>query len=112
MKDNKSPRDEFSFELKVEHEVPADLGTTYANHLVVSRDKYGVFLNFFEICPPIIVGTKQERESQYAATGGKVVAKCVARIAVSQSRIPGLIRTLQTHSKSTAVDPTSEGSEE
>lgn len=92
-KDDNAP-DSDGISVPLEHVTPEDLPTVYANHVVVLRDKHDMFIQFFEVRPPIVLGGPVERRKQTEGIK-KLKATCVARIAIAPSRLPSLIEALQ-----------------
>jgi hypothetical protein len=67
------------------------LPSRYAHQLFVQSAEHEVVLAFFEVIPPILMGTVEE---QQAALSKGVKAECVARIAVSRERYPDFVRVM------------------
>lgn len=67
----------------------------FANHMMVQVDEFECHLSFYDIQPPIVQGTAEEKQEQLDRMTS-IPARCVARIVVSRERIPVLSLTLQS----------------
>ena len=67
----------------------------FANHMMVQVDEFECHLSFYEIQPPVIQGTPEEKKEQLDRLTS-IQARCVARVVVSRERVPGLVLTLQS----------------
>jgi hypothetical protein len=84
--------------LRIEFDVPADFPTKYASNLVVQFTEHDFTVTFFDIRPPLLVGTAEEKASQVAAME-KVKAAPLARIVIAASRMPEFVRVMQDNLK-------------
>ena len=73
---------------------PEGTASRYATNIVVQRQPHEYIISFFEVQHPILVGTREERETQLAQIGA-VPALCVARIIVAPDRFPKFVDALQ-----------------
>ncbi|NLE43846.1 MAG: DUF3467 domain-containing protein [Chloroflexi bacterium] len=73
--------------------VPGELVSRYATNFVVQHTENEFILSFFEAEAPILLGTPEENLATLQSIGS-VKARCVARIIVSPSRMPELIRIM------------------
>ena len=80
----------------LEWHVPDDLASHYATNFVVQHTDAEFILSFFEIVPPIVVGSEEERRAQIEKIPS-VRADCVARIIVSPQRLPDFLKAIQTN---------------
>ncbi len=80
-------------QVPIEWHIPEDLISGYATNMVVQHSEQEYVLSFFELLPPIILGTPQELEK--LDTMSSVRAECIARIIVSAERMPKFIQVLQ-----------------
>jgi len=95
-------------ELRLEHQFPEEFSlASFANHMVVQKDEHDFHISFFQITPPLIVGTESERREQ-AEKLQSIPAKCVARIVVAEGYLPRVIAALQAHLERTAKAAESE----
>ena len=77
----------------VEWHIPENVVTKYATNMVVQHSDQEFILSFFEILPPIILGTPQDLEK--LETLSSVRAECIARVIVSAERMPRFVQVLQ-----------------
>lgn len=81
--------------LPLEWHVPDDLVTRYANNLLIQHTEHEFILSFFEVMPPLTVGSPEEQAAQLQAIGA-VRAECVARVVVSADRIASFVEALRS----------------
>ena len=82
------------FILPIEWHVPEDVTGSYATNIVVHHTDNEFIIHFFEVQPPLVVGSPQEVRSELEQVKS-VRANCVARVIVSPARMPDFINTLQ-----------------
>jgi hypothetical protein len=80
--------------LPIEWHVPDDLVTRYANNLLVQHTEHEFIVSFFEMLPPLAVGSPEEQAAQLQAIGA-VRAECVARVVVSADRMASFVEALR-----------------
>ena len=80
--------------LPIVYEVPDDLGAQYATNLVIQHSNHEFVLSFFEIIPPVILGSPEERVAQLKDVTA-VRARCLARIVVAAGRMQGFVEAMQ-----------------
>jgi len=69
--------------------------TYYATNMVAQVTDHEYIISFFELYPPLLVGTPEEVSEQ--ATGmNNVTANCLARIVIAADRMPGIVDALQS----------------
>ncbi len=73
-------------ELPIEWIVPENMQTQAVANMLIQADEHDVFLSFFDTVPPPVNSVQEIKE--LAASGKKIRAKCVARIAIARSRFP------------------------
>lgn len=78
----------------IEWHVPANLISRYANNVVVQHGRNEFIISFFEILPPLILGSDEEKKAQLEKISS-VQAECVARIILSPEQVEEIIRVLQ-----------------
>jgi len=71
--------------------VPIGLSSRYAHHLVTQTTENEVALFFFEILPPFLTGTIEERKETLKKG---VRADCVARVTIARSRFPEFLKAM------------------
>jgi hypothetical protein len=87
------PESEQTINVAIEWHVGDTLTSQYANHLLVQRTPQEVFLSFFELVPPLVVGTAEEQLAQMQ-TLARVRAECVARIVIPVSSLEAVTTAL------------------
>jgi hypothetical protein len=84
-----------TFTLLLEYQHAEQVTTHWANRYVVQHDNNVFILSFFELLPPIILGTTQEaRNAEIARLGGTIRPKGVARILIPADRMEDFIGIL------------------
>jgi hypothetical protein len=81
-------------QVPLEWYVPEDLVSRYATNLVVQHSEHEFVISFFEIHPPLLLGTPEEIEAKLKQIES-VQAHCVARIIVAAERMPEFLQVLQ-----------------
>ncbi len=84
--------------IRVDFDIPPDFPTRYASNLVVQHTEHDFTITFFDIRPPLLVGTAEEKASQLGAIEA-VKAAPIARIIVAASRMAEFVRVLQDNLK-------------
>jgi hypothetical protein len=82
-------------------ELPLNWGdgglAAFANNLVVQTDNNGcLYLSFYQVLPPLLVGTQAQRKEQ-ASEIKSVKAMPVAKIAVTPDRFMKMLEVLNKH---------------
>ena len=78
--------------------------TLFANQMMVQVDEHECHLSFFEIRPPLIIGTDEEKKAQAEALKS-VAARCVARVVISKNRLPIFLgAVMEAMTKSAAAE--------
>ena len=80
--------------LLIDWHVPEGLTTTFANHSIIQRDGDEYFISFFELTPPLIIGTDEERRAALNELGS-VRATCVSRIALSKDAFIAFTKAIE-----------------
>lgn len=99
MEENKGNKDssesaEKPNEVSLEFVFPDDQRALFSNYATVQREGQDFHLSFFDIRPPIVMGTEEERKSQVNKLKS-VKANCLGRIVISGERAEGLVFALQ-----------------
>lgn len=68
----------------------------FANNLIVQRDENTVYLSFYQITPPMILGDSENDRRQLFDELLKVDAHPVARIAIPLERLGPFLEVLQS----------------
>jgi hypothetical protein len=71
--------------------VPEHMSGRYAHQMVVQTMESEVILSFFEVIPPLLLGTP-EQQKELIEHGIK--AECVARIIVPKNRLPDFVKAM------------------
>ncbi len=66
----------------------------YANNMFVNHSASEFIISFYEIRPPLLLGTPEQVQEQVESIES-VDAECVVRIIVPPDRLPGIIKALQ-----------------
>jgi hypothetical protein len=80
--------------IPIEWHVPETLVSRYATNLTVQRAEHETIISFFELPPPLILGTPADIRAQMQELPS-VRAVCVARLIVANGRMPDFVRVLQ-----------------
>jgi hypothetical protein len=81
-------------QVPLEWHFPEDLASRYSNQVLVQFGQYECNISFFDIKPPVVVGTPDEQR-ELVKNLKAVRAECVARIVVSLEFFPTVVKTLQ-----------------
>ena len=82
-----------SKKIPIEWVVPPDIRSSYDTHMLVQRLDHEVFISFFEVQKPVIMGTPEEKASKLKKVKA-VEAKCVSRVIISLPEMPKFIEAL------------------
>ena len=75
---------------------PADPGEAkFASNMIAQVDEHTVYISFFQISPPLVMGEGEQRQKQIEAIKG-VNPTLVTRIAYPKEKIQGVINALQS----------------
>ena len=84
--------------IPVEWYTPDEIKTYHATDMTVSFTGHDFVVSFFELRPPLILGSVSERIAQSKEIKS-VRKQCVSRIAVNVDRMPAFIKAFQTNLK-------------
>ncbi len=82
-------------EIPIKWDTPVDLPTMFATNLLVQRTAEAFTISFFEIRPPILLGTPDQNQETLSDLR-QVVAHCVARIVVTPERMKEFVGVFHT----------------
>jgi hypothetical protein len=82
------------YKIPLEHLIPEDLELKFVNNITVQQTDHEFLVGFYQVRPPLILGTLEERRAK-AEQIGPVRAKCVAYIAMPPGRLKEFIAVLQ-----------------
>lgn len=80
--------------LPLEWYVPSDLVARYATNMVIQRAENEFIISFFEVKPPLILGTPESIAEQVEKMKS-IRAVCVAQIIVAADKMPSFVDALQ-----------------
>jgi Protein of unknown function (DUF3467) len=80
--------------LPIEWYFPEHIASRYATNLVVQNTEHEFTISFFEVHPPLLLGSPEERELQLQQTKS-IRAECVARVIIAAERMPEFVRVIQ-----------------
>lgn len=84
--------DQVAIELPIDFHVPEGYVSRYATNLVVQHTEHEFIITFFEIVPPLILGTNKEDKLRNLDA---IRAECVGRIIVARDRMPDFVEALR-----------------
>jgi len=79
--------------LKMEYSFPESQQGIFANNLIVQHDDSSFYLSFFQVFPPVIMGSPDEMR-QKASSLESVTADCVARIVIPATQMEAFSNAL------------------
>jgi len=85
-------------ELPLEWSIPDNVIARYATNIVVQRAEHEFIISFFEVKPPLLLGTPDEIIEQ-AKKLNVVRANCVAQIIVASDKMPSFVEALEKNLK-------------
>lgn len=92
--EEKKPIDSaFSAALPIQWIFPENQHGIFANHAIVQFDTHEFHLSFFEVRPPVLLGSDEQKQSILEQMD-VIEAKCVARIVISRDRMPGVLKMI------------------
>jgi len=80
--------------LPLEWYVPGDLVARYATNMVIQRSENEFIISFFEVKPPLILGTPESVAEQVEKMKS-IRATCIAQIIVAADKMPSFVDVLQ-----------------
>ncbi len=85
--------------IRIDCEVPPDFPSSYASNLVAQYTEHDFTITFFDVRPPLLMGTPAEKVSQLNAVD-VVKATPIARIVVAASRMHEFVQVLSDNLQS------------
>ncbi len=73
--------------------VNTNLPGRYVHHLLIQPGENEMILSFFEVVPPLLIGSEEERRLTLREG---IRAECVARIIVAKARYPAFVEAMQS----------------
>jgi hypothetical protein len=89
--------------VELEYVFPESVSAHSVNQFVIQYDKGQYRLSFFDIRPPMAIGTEDEQLEMLRKIG-KVQAQCRAEVVISESRLPELLLAVAENLRNTAPD--------
>jgi len=99
-----------SIAIPLEWHIPEGMVSRYATNIVVQHSAHEFTVSFFEVNPPVILGSIEERKAALQQMGS-VRAECIARIIIAPGRMPAFIKALQTNMEKHASTIKEQGQE-
>lgn len=81
-------------EVPVRFRIPVGMASVTAHQIIIHTNPDGVLLSFFEVIPPVILNSASEEQKRAILQAG-VVAECVARITVPNSKYAEFVNVMQ-----------------
>ena len=107
-----SENQENSTSLPIEWVVPDDVVTRYVTNMVVQHSTAEFLVSFFEVQPPILIGSTEEDARTRLSQLKSISAKCVARIVVTPDRMEEFVRVLTGNLEGYKAAKKGEGAEQ
>jgi len=85
-----------SARIPLKFEVPDSIISRYATNFVAQHTPNEFVLSFYEVCPPVLLGSSEENRQQLEEMG-YIAASCVARLILSPSGMRELIGVLEAN---------------
>lgn len=89
---------EDSREVTISFKIPEGFRTLYATNLVVQHTPHEFIITFFEVVPPLLLGTPDMKRQQLESIR-EIHGNCLARIAVSATRMEEFLQVLSDNLK-------------
>lgn len=87
-----------SREVRISFQTPEGFRTLYATNLVVQHTLHEFIVTFFEVIPPLLIGTPEMKKQQLESVR-EINGTVLARIAVSASRMEEFVQVLSDNLK-------------
>ena len=84
------------FALPIQWWFPPGQRGQFANHMIIQFDNHEFHLSFFEIQPPVLIGSEEDKR-QVLESLDHIDAVCVARIVISKDRMPVFVKAISEH---------------
>jgi hypothetical protein len=89
--DNQAQED---VQIPLRFNIPSGMTSRYAHHMLVQPGEHEVTLSFFEIFPPLLLGSPEEQKEILKKEGVK--AECVARVTIAKARYFGFVKAWES----------------
>jgi hypothetical protein len=84
------------FTLEVDWQLPPETVAQYATNFLIQAGEKEFFLYFFQVRPPLVVGTPEQQRTQLSELN-LIPAQCIASIIISKERMPEFVQIMQDH---------------
>lgn len=74
--------------------IPTGMTSRYAHHMLVQPGENEVTLSFFEVFPPLLLGSPEQQKEILQKEGVK--AECVARVTIAKARYFGFVKAWES----------------
>jgi len=81
-------------QLRLVFDVPESITSRYATNIVVQHTEHEFIVSFFELEPPVILGSPEEVTEQLDRLT-EVHTKCIARIVIAPERMQEFVNAMQ-----------------
>ena len=95
----------------IEWHIPEEMTPRYATNFVIQFTGHEFVLSFFEVRPPIVLGSPEEQKEQLENLGS-VRANCIAQIVLSPTRMVDFVDLLNRHQERTTLQLSPDDEEE
>ena len=90
-------------EIPIQWRVADNIASRYATNFIVQHGEYEFTIYFFEVKPPLFLGTPDSVQSQVNETT-YVPADCIGKVIIAAARMPDFIDLMQrSHAKFVAA---------
>jgi hypothetical protein len=96
MSENKNSVSEIPREIPLERTYPDDLKSFFISNMVIQHESDHFIISFFEIWPPVILGSSEERERTINNLN-HIEAKCVSRLVVMPDKMREFIDVMNNN---------------
>lgn len=85
-----------SVNVPLDFHIPKGLISRYATNMTIQQGENEFIISFFEVIPPILLGTPEDRAKKISAMK-EIRAECVARLIVAADKLPSFIGAMQSN---------------
>lgn len=82
-----------AFFARIKYEYPDPQLAVFANHMAVQHDDNEFLISFYQLTPPLAIPGPEAMKENIERAGG-IVARCVAKIAISKHRMPAIVAAM------------------
>lgn len=81
--------------VRVDYSSTESVRSTYANNLVVQSDEHCLYLSFFEVVQPVILGTQEDMQAKLDEISC-IQAQCAAKVVIPNGKAMEFLQVLLT----------------